>query len=56
MADAADSDPRDEIDVLIAVFVIEHRAAPARHGEPRVLGERLKAGRYVTLLLLDDLP
>src|SRR5262249_208825 len=53
VADAADADAGDEVDVLVAVLIVEHRAGPSRHGHPRVLGEGLKPRRQGAWLLLD---
>ena len=39
VADAADADAGDEVDVLVAVLVDQRRAAAAGHRQARVLGE-----------------
>ena len=56
VADGADGDARDEVDVLLTVLVHERAPLPARHGQPRVQREALHAGRGVAPLPLDDLP
>ena len=56
VADRADGDARDEIDVLLPVLVDERRALPARHGQARVEGEALHAGGGHAALALDDGP
>ncbi|MBF8288270.1 MAG: hypothetical protein HW381_1378, partial [Candidatus Rokubacteria bacterium] len=55
VADGADRDARDEVDVLLAVLVHERAPLAARHGEPRVEREALPAGGGVAPLALDDL-
>ena len=55
VADAADPDTRDEIDVLVAVLVDQRAALAARHGQPRIERERLQARRDMAMLSRDDL-
>src|SRR5206468_8780875 len=55
-ADAADADAGDEVDVLVAVLVVERAAGAPRHGQPRVLGEGLEPRRHVASLPFDDPP
>src|SRR5512144_1770899 len=55
VADAADRDARDEVDVLVAVLVPQPAAAAAGHGQPRVEGEGLVAGGDVAGLAGHDL-
>ena len=54
VADAADADAGDEVDVLVTVLVVERETAAPRHGEPGVLRERLEPRRHVAPLLRDD--
>ncbi len=56
VADATDTDAGNEVDVRLAILVVEHRAGATRHRDSRVLREGLKPRRHVALLLLDDLP
>ena len=55
VADAADADARDEVDVLVAVLVDQRAALPSRHRQPGVEREGLRAGGEVLLLAGDDL-
>ena len=56
VTDAADADTGDEIDVRLAVLVVQHGSGAARHGDPCVLREGLKPRRHVALFLQNDLP
>ena len=54
VADAADGDPRDEVDVLVAVLVDQRAARAAGHRQARLEREGLAAGRLEPALALDD--
>src|SRR5262249_47040478 len=55
VSDAADADAGDEVDVLLAILVVEHGTRAARHRDPGVLREGLKPWSHVAPFLLDDL-
>src|SRR5262245_27690206 len=54
VSDAPDADAGDEVDVLLAILVVEHGSRAARHRDPRVLREGLKPWGHVAPFLLDD--
>src|SRR6476659_1751081 len=56
VADASHRDSGDEIDVPVAVLVVEAAAAAAGHREARVESEGLEARRHVAALVRADLP
>ena len=54
VADAADRDPRDEVDVGVPIGVEDPAALAAGHREARVEREGLEAGRHVARLERGD--